>query len=234
MSVAQLVDYLTQNPVVKRLDRGRLLFLKHQQGGMWFRSGDADLFVPLRDVVYTASGFRVANIAYTYICEESDNVPESIVGRIVDYEMGLLSEVQTVSLFQEIFDSGLVWCLQPAYNAEIKRLLEAGLVKDTTAPPEPVTDPLVLSLIEKLGPGRLLVSAKFHAILAYMLGRQSWVEPPVKSMYLTSNDILVVNGSVEGDRADLIRNIEGVCDAVKATPKERAYMLTQVSVLSTY
>jgi hypothetical protein len=233
-NVDQLVLFLTENPIVTRLDQGRLRFLKHQEGGFWFEGEAADLFVPLRNVIYTETGFRVANIAYTYICEESDNMPESVVGRIVDYEMGLLSEDEVTALYQEMFDSGLIWCLNEPYQVEAKRFLDAGLIKDNSTPQQPVTNPLVLSLIEKLGPGRVQVSHSFQGILAYLLGRQRWVEPQIKNVYVTEHNVLVVNGSVYGDKEDLIRNINGVCDAAHVTPEERDCLLTQVSELCVF
>jgi len=44
------------------------------------------------------------------------------------YEAGELDEVETVELFQELIDTGLVWSLQGHYGRTAAALLEQGLV----------------------------------------------------------------------------------------------------------
>ena len=47
---------------------------------------------------------------------------------IIEYEQGKLDANQTVSLFQELYDSGLAWNLQGHYGRTAYALLEAGLI----------------------------------------------------------------------------------------------------------
>ena len=49
--------------------------------------------------------------------------------RITEYEKGELNNDQTIELFQELLDSGLVWNLQGHYGRLAYQLLEAGLIK---------------------------------------------------------------------------------------------------------
>lgn len=50
------------------------------------------------------------------------------VNKLLDYEHAMLTEDETVELFQELVDSGLVWDLQGSYGRTAKALIEAGLV----------------------------------------------------------------------------------------------------------
>ncbi len=59
-----------------------------------------------------------------------ENKVMNLTERIVEYEKGELNQDQTVELFQELFDSGLVWNLQGHYGRLCFQLLEAGLIKD--------------------------------------------------------------------------------------------------------
>jgi hypothetical protein len=54
----------------------------------------------------------------------------NLTERIVSYEQGELDQSQTIQLFQELFDSGLVWNLQGHYGRVAYQLLEAGLIKE--------------------------------------------------------------------------------------------------------
>ena len=53
---------------------------------------------------------------------------QNLTERIIEYEQGVLSQDQTIQLFQELFDSGLVWNLQGHYGRLCYQLLEAGLI----------------------------------------------------------------------------------------------------------
>ena len=48
--------------------------------------------------------------------------------RITEYEQGKLDEQQTIQLFQELVDSGLIMELQGHYGRFAAQLLEAGLI----------------------------------------------------------------------------------------------------------
>jgi len=50
--------------------------------------------------------------------------------RITEYEQGKLDQDQTCQLFQELYDSGLVWNLQGHYGRLCYQLLEAGLITE--------------------------------------------------------------------------------------------------------
>jgi hypothetical protein len=47
---------------------------------------------------------------------------------ITEYESGNLDNDQTIKLFQELYDSGLVWNLQGHYGRLAYQMLEAGLI----------------------------------------------------------------------------------------------------------
>lgn len=51
-----------------------------------------------------------------------------IFDRIVLYEDGILSPEETVGLFQDLVDTGLIRGLQGHYQRRCKALMEAGLV----------------------------------------------------------------------------------------------------------
>ena len=48
--------------------------------------------------------------------------------RITEYESGELNQEQTIQLFQELIDSGLIMKLQGHYGRMAFQLMEAGLV----------------------------------------------------------------------------------------------------------
>lgn len=45
---------------------------------------------------------------------------------IIEYESGLLSDIEVIEGFQELIDSGLVWQLQGSYGRMAKALIDAG------------------------------------------------------------------------------------------------------------
>ena len=50
------------------------------------------------------------------------------VDAIMALEQGELSQAETIKLFQNLLDSGLVWKLQGSYGRAAHRLLEMGLI----------------------------------------------------------------------------------------------------------
>jgi hypothetical protein len=54
---------------------------------------------------------------------------QNLTERIVAYESGELDQDQTIQLFQELYDSGMVWNLQGHYGRLAFQLLEAGLIR---------------------------------------------------------------------------------------------------------
>lgn len=54
------------------------------------------------------------------------------VNAIIAYENGELSDDDTVTLFQDLVDTGLAWTLQGHYGRMAAALIEAGVVN----PPE--------------------------------------------------------------------------------------------------
>ena len=53
---------------------------------------------------------------------------KELTQRIVEYEKGELNQEQTIQLFQELVDSGIVWDLQGHYGRLAYQLMEAGLI----------------------------------------------------------------------------------------------------------
>ena len=52
-----------------------------------------------------------------------------LVDKIMAYEQGDLGEEDTLALFQELVDSGMVGTLQGHYGRTAKALLDAGLIE---------------------------------------------------------------------------------------------------------
>jgi hypothetical protein len=48
---------------------------------------------------------------------------------IIAYENGELDEDQTISLFQRLLDSRMIYVLQGCYGRECQRLLDEGLIQ---------------------------------------------------------------------------------------------------------
>ena len=51
------------------------------------------------------------------------------IGRIIDYEVGELNEEETIELFQDLVDSGMVWGLQEHYGRTATAMIDAGLIE---------------------------------------------------------------------------------------------------------
>ena len=51
-----------------------------------------------------------------------------LVGQIIAYEEGELSDTETVELFQHLVDTGMAWTLQGSYGRTARDLIEAGYV----------------------------------------------------------------------------------------------------------
>jgi len=54
---------------------------------------------------------------------------QDIVGNIMAYESGELSDKDTIKMFQRMVDTGQVWGLQGSYGRTANALIEQGLVK---------------------------------------------------------------------------------------------------------
>ena len=61
---------------------------------------------------------------------------KNLTERITEYEQGKLDEQQTIQLFQDLVDSGLIMELQGHYGRFAAQLLDAGLI--TWQPCQPV------------------------------------------------------------------------------------------------
>jgi len=53
---------------------------------------------------------------------------QNLTEMIVEYEQGKLDQQQTIQLFQELVDSGMVTRLQGHYGRMAFQLMEAGLI----------------------------------------------------------------------------------------------------------
>lgn len=51
-----------------------------------------------------------------------------VVGAMMDFENGSLSEDETIKLFQHLVDTGMAWTLQGSYGRAAAAMIEAGLV----------------------------------------------------------------------------------------------------------
>ena len=51
------------------------------------------------------------------------------IDQMLDYELGNLSEEETIALFQALVDTGLAWRLNGNYGKKARKLLEAGAIK---------------------------------------------------------------------------------------------------------
>lgn len=59
---------------------------------------------------------------------------KDITTRIIAYEGGEMSEDETISLFQDLVNTGLAWQLQGSYGRMAAALIAQGDVTDPRAP----------------------------------------------------------------------------------------------------
>lgn len=57
--------------------------------------------------------------------------PNKIIQQMDAWEAGMLSDEETIELFQQLVTTGLAWQLQGIYGRTAQRLIDAG---DVTAP----------------------------------------------------------------------------------------------------
>lgn len=55
-------------------------------------------------------------------------INQGIVSKIINFENGNMNDTETIELFQELYDSGLVYSLQGIYQRFASQLLQAGLI----------------------------------------------------------------------------------------------------------
>lgn len=53
---------------------------------------------------------------------------KDITGRIIEYEMGEMSDEDVIELFQDLVNTGMAWLLQGHYGRMAQSLIDAGLV----------------------------------------------------------------------------------------------------------
>jgi hypothetical protein len=56
------------------------------------------------------------------------DVPYDMMGNIIEFENGELSEEGILELFQYLVDTGTAWTLQGSYGRMAKDLIEQGLI----------------------------------------------------------------------------------------------------------
>jgi hypothetical protein len=79
-----------------------------------------------------------------------------------------------------------------------------------------------MTLTEKLHPDRFSeMSGKMAAIVGYILG-ESWTEPEIVALSVTSDGFVLTDAEFFGEAADLDRNLLNLLVAAELTPEERA------------
>jgi len=85
---------------------------------------------------------------------------------------------------------------------------------------------LLVTLSEKLHPDRFsAMSGKMAAIVAYVLG-ESWTEPAIQALSVTSDGYVTTDSEFFGEAADLDRNLLNLLIAAGLTQDERAEFRT--------
>ncbi len=59
--------------------------------------------------------------------KQKEQREKDLVSKIIDYEMGELSQEKIIDFFQELIDSGMAWSLQGSYGRTANDLIEMGL-----------------------------------------------------------------------------------------------------------
>jgi hypothetical protein len=78
-----------------------------------------------------------------------------------------------------------------------------------------------LTLAEKLKPDRFsAMSGKMAAIVGYIVG-ESWTEPEIAALSVTSDGFVLTDAEFFGEAADLDRNLLNLLVAAEVTPEER-------------
>jgi hypothetical protein len=78
------------------------------------------------------------------------------------------------------------------------------------------------TIADKLRPDRFsAMSSKMAAIVAYILG-ESWTEPEIAALSVTSDGFVLTDAEFFGEAADLDRNLLNLLVAAVLTPEERA------------
>lgn len=58
-----------------------------------------------------------------------EDEPAETFNRLDLYETGLLTEAETVELFQDLIDSSIVWSMTEVYKSKARAYISAGLCK---------------------------------------------------------------------------------------------------------
>jgi hypothetical protein len=53
-----------------------------------------------------------------------------LTGKILDFEMGHLSNDQAIDLFAELIKNGMAWTLQGSYGRSAMNLIESGYISE--------------------------------------------------------------------------------------------------------
>ena len=54
---------------------------------------------------------------------------KDLVGEIIEFETGQMSEERIIAFFQKLVDTGIAWQLQGSYGRMAARLIEAGTIQ---------------------------------------------------------------------------------------------------------
>lgn len=62
------------------------------------------------------------------MCDTNDCKPFDLVGTIMAYEQGDLTDEETVAFFQHLVNTGLAWELQGSYGRTARAMLDQDLI----------------------------------------------------------------------------------------------------------